>query len=399
MFNFDNLDDPKKQMMLMLAAGLLTPTRGKNFGEAAARGIQGGLMGWNNASQSKRQNELADLQKKMSQMQLDAGQRAMAGDEYAAKGFGQFFQGASPGVDQAGNEMGVPPSPPKADFAGYGAYLGANPATQGRAMPFIQAGMKDETPIAVAEGAALVDRRTNRPVFTNPKAQKPAEVWRPLTPEEAKSRGVPQNGQGFQINGSGQIQAFGSAPPVTNINMPKPDAAILKADEGTLEKLTAAAESSRQFANTTNIITNVLKGKGGGGAVKLGAETARYLGFKNDTVSANDLAEALNTRAAVMVRAPGSGQTSNIEFEAYKAAVPSLKNSEPGRLLMQRAAMKFAERDAKLADYARREIRKGTFSYESMAAFDESLGSVLGKDFEAFRSANPTVVDFNQLPR
>lgn len=49
---FENLDDPRKQALLMAAAGLFAPVRGKGwsgFGEALSQGIQGGLLGLNRA--------------------------------------------------------------------------------------------------------------------------------------------------------------------------------------------------------------------------------------------------------------------------------------------------------------------------------------------------------------
>lgn len=59
---FDQLDDPKRQALLMMAAGLLSPQdgrmgKGSQFMSALGQGIQGGLLGFNNASREKRRAE------------------------------------------------------------------------------------------------------------------------------------------------------------------------------------------------------------------------------------------------------------------------------------------------------------------------------------------------------
>lgn len=122
---FDNLDDPKRQALLMMAAGLLSPVRSRGasgFGEALGRGIQGGLLGFNEASQNRRRNELTDLQKRMSQFQLDAAQRdadfSKRNDALAA----QFFQAPQTQDDYSSMNFGQQ-TPGKADLAGYAAAL------------------------------------------------------------------------------------------------------------------------------------------------------------------------------------------------------------------------------------------------------------------------------------
>ena len=122
-------------------------------------------------------------------------------------------------------------------------------------------------------------------------------------------------------------------------------------------------------------------GKGGGAAIKLGADIAKTFGFSTDTVVANDLANSLAVRGATQMRAPGSGSTSDIEFKSFVSAFPSLANSEGGRELMAKYADAFAKRSAKIADHARKLIRSDTYSEEEIARFDESLGPILEKDF------------------
>jgi hypothetical protein len=152
-----------------------------------------------------------------------------------------------------------------------------------------------------------------------------------------------------------------------------------KIDSERVGEFSSAASSSRNFAQAASTVNSLLKGKGGGELVKVGTALAKDLGLKNEQVSANDLAQSLATRAAVGVRQPGSGSTSDIEFKAYMSAVPSLSNSEPGRAFMAEGAEAFARRNAKLADKARELYKKGQYSDTAIAEYDNSLGPVINQ--------------------
>lgn len=152
-----------------------------------------------------------------------------------------------------------------------------------------------------------------------------------------------------------------------------------KIDSERVGEFSSAASSSRNFAQAASTVNSLLAGKGGGEIVKVGTALAKDLGLKNEQVSANDLAQSLATRAAVGVRQPGSGSTSDIEFKAYMSAVPSLSNSEPGRAFMAEGAEAFARRNAKLADKARELYKKGQYSDTAIAEYDNSLGPVINQ--------------------
>lgn len=156
---------------------------------------------------------------------------------------------------------------------------------------------------------------------------------------------------------------------------------LAEIDKGVVENLTNQAVSARQFATSATQINELLKGKGGGKLVQLTADTAKTLGLQTDTVTANDLAKSLVVQTAVKVRPPGSGATSNIEFEAYINAVPSLANSESGRALMADANNRFAERAEKIADFSRGLYKKNEFNLTAVQEYDAKLGAVLPKDF------------------
>lgn len=138
-----------------------------------------------------------------------------------------------------------------------------------------------------------------------------------------------------------------------------------------------AAQASREIAQTSETVSRLLEGAGGGKIVDVGTNLQRMLGLSSPTVTADDLARSLAIRAATQVRAPGSGGTSNIEFTAYLQAVPTLSTSKEGRALMAEFSRARATRDAKLSDYARKLAREDRYSEEAMAQFDESLGPVM----------------------
>lgn len=116
---FDNLDDPRRQALLMMAAGLLSPVRGKGMagvGEAMSRGIEGGLLGFNQASNAKQSKEMRDVQKKILDAQLKGQAREQQFTDALARGIKPGV-GAEPltRVDDEGLPM---PSPrPSYDFA------------------------------------------------------------------------------------------------------------------------------------------------------------------------------------------------------------------------------------------------------------------------------------------
>jgi len=231
-----------------------------------------------------------------------------------------------------------------------------------------------EESVVLPEGGTLVGKRTGRTLAEG--APKPvAEPAKIAEFNAAKNQGLIDPNMSFQ-----QYQMM-SRPPGTNISVNMGEKNLFEIDKGVVENLTNQAVSARQFATSASQINNLLKGKGGGALVKVGAELAKNLGIDSETATANDLAKSLVTQTAVKVRPPGSGATSNIEFEAYISAVPSLANSEGGRNLMADANTRFATRAEKLADFSRDLYKKGQFNLTAVQEYDTKLGPVLPKTF------------------
>jgi hypothetical protein len=206
--------------------------------------------------------------------------------------------------------------------------------------------------------------------LTTKQAKLPTKIDEFITAKQMKL--IPEN-MTYQ-----QFEEIGKKPMVQIMPTEKNLAEI---DKGVVENLTNQAVSARQFATSATQINELLKGKGGGAAVKLTTDIAKNLGFNTETVTANDLAKSLVVQTAVKVRPPGSGATSNIEFESYINAVPSLANSESGRALMADANRRFAERAEKIADFSRNLYKNNNFNLTAVQEYDAKLGAVLPKDF------------------
>ena len=167
-----------------------------------------------------------------------------------------------------------------------------------------------------------------------------------------------------------------STPSTTNV-VNLSEKGLNEIDKDRVGEFSSAASSARTFAQNAGAVNLLLKGKSGGEVVKIGTELAKNLGFSNEQVTANDLANSLAVRGAVGVRQPGSGSTSDIEFKAYLSAFPSLSNSEQGRELMVLGAEAFAKRNALLSDKARELYKAGKYSDVAIAEYDNSLGPVI----------------------
>ena len=178
------------------------------------------------------------------------------------------------------------------------------------------------------------------------------------------------------------------------LDMANREALFKEVDIPIVQGFTNAASSSREFAQVSDTINNLLKGAGGGKFVQVGTDVARNLGIAPGQVAVADLAQSLVTQAAPKMRAPGSGSTSDMEFKAYMSSIPSLATSEQGREVMSKYSRAFADRSAKLADYARKLARDDKFSFEAIQRYDASLGPVLKDDFYKFVPQAGSTVDF-----
>jgi hypothetical protein len=165
--------------------------------------------------------------------------------------------------------------------------------------------------------------------------------------------------------------------------MPPAEKAILEGDQKTYEGLISNANSARSIASQTRIIDSLIGNQQGSGAIKLTADLQNFLGIKGKEANVNQAIAAIANKAATEIRTPGSGSTSDMEFNAYRAAFPSLATSKEGRKLMVQIADANAKRNSKLADWTRVALKNGTFSYEGLGDYDNSLGKAVSDDIRA----------------
>lgn len=128
------------------------------------------------ADQRRMQQAMQQMQMRQMQMGLDREQRAMQTEEQLRKAatdsYGMPAQGGF-GIGADGAQMATPR--PQFDMRQYVARVMQIDPVKGIGLQ--QAMQKDETPLVVAPGASLVDRRTMKPVFTAPKERSlPSDV-------------------------------------------------------------------------------------------------------------------------------------------------------------------------------------------------------------------------------
>lgn len=170
--------------------------------------------------------------------------------------------------------------------------------------------------------------------------------------------------------------------PSTTIKMPEQEKMMLESDIKTLDSLVSASNAARSIATKTQDIDAILGDMPGGGIVKLGADLQAYLGLPTEKAQKSQVVQAIATKGATEIRAPGSGSTSDLEFNAYRTAFPTLATTAQGRKLMVRMANASASRASKLTDWARTRMKEGTFTYEGLREYDDSLGKVITADLK-----------------
>lgn len=259
------MDTPEGQGLLAAAFSLLQARR-----MPGERGIGGALgaagqqyMGTRSQAQDQMQRRKAqDMQMEAQRMQMDEQRRAAAQRLQMETLAGKF---AMPGTAGYGaNEMdsvAVPAKPASYDFQGYAnALAGINPQAS---LGILQQLQKDESPITVGEGATLLDRKTLRPVFSNPKPVEAKSLPAALQEYEyAKNQGY-----------KGTFEQWDTARKragATNLNVNTDNLGLKPKDRFDMEQKLAAdyqkaTGTDRAIVSTAQDVENILKQ---GGALK-----------------------------------------------------------------------------------------------------------------------------------
>lgn len=164
-----SFDDPRTAATLALAQGLLTAPK-------AMQGLNGGLLGYQNAmaeaKKAKQMEEMRQMQLMQHQMALKQAER-QAAQQAQQDAFRQSipspqFQTGVDALAVNGGMKGALAPLPKAD-PNAELLHGAMKAGVIDPIQYITSQRKDNTPIKLGAGEALLDPKTLKPLFTNPK--------------------------------------------------------------------------------------------------------------------------------------------------------------------------------------------------------------------------------------
>lgn len=174
-----------KDQQAALAQGLLSGAFGAMAGrgtrlQAIGQGGLAGMQGYAGARDQQMQEKRAGLQDQLMQLQLGGLQRQQAQQE-AQQAWLKGLQSpqalasqaalAGGGGPTASNATKIAPVDPMQQMTFEAVQNGALPFSN-----YLTTLQKDNTPLTVKEGEALVDRKSFKPIFTNPKNEQPSDV-------------------------------------------------------------------------------------------------------------------------------------------------------------------------------------------------------------------------------
>jgi len=262
----DFVKTPEGQGLLSAVFGGLAGARQGQPLNSLGRAGLAGINGYGGALERDQQVAQQAQQQKFQKMQMDRNQMQMD-KEKAMQGLAAQFsipakpessggigQGLLPQEFQLGaNVPAMPAQPASFDFEGYAnALAGLDPV---QAHTFQQSLIKDNTPITVAPGASLVDKRTFKPVFTAPK-----EHTLPAAVQEysfAKEQGYPGTFQQWSLEG----KRAGATNVSTRIENKMGDSFAKEVGPMVRDTYTAAQGAVQQVDAANRIIKAVDSGK------------------------------------------------------------------------------------------------------------------------------------------
>lgn len=370
---FDNLDDPKTQLLMMMGLGLLggAPGKNKNFGADLAHGGLLGLQGYGQAKTM--QSRLAEQKQaqEMRDMQMAQMKRQQAEQEQI-RGLGARAFAPNQNLvanDDMGNPMPSSGGGGMPEFAQ--GLMGINPMLGAQFMP------KPQGPIKMGKDDRLVDPVTRRELI----AAAPGEQWEDLGRD-------PRTGQHMQRNKvTGQLKAAGTMPTQFTVNNREESEFAKKMGGNYAEQYDAllkggmaAGNKLRDLTRFQNIVSKVPTGK----LEPLKAEVGRLaasLGVNVDTktLGYQDALEAMSNQFALTLRNPNSGAgmpgaLSDKDREFLVSMVPGLGKTPGGNMLIIEAFRRVAQREADVAKLAR-EYKGRT------GKFDDGFYAVLEQRF------------------
>lgn len=338
-----SFDDPRTAATLALAQGLLTAPK-------AMQGLNGGLLGYQNAmaeaKKAKQMEEMRQMQLMQHQMALKQAER-QAAQQAQQDAFRQSipspqFQTGVDALAANGGMKGALAPLPKAD-PNAELLHGAMKAGVIDPIQYITSQRKDNTPIKLGAGEALLDPKTLKPLFTNPKEDSTPTDWKLYQLSGAAERGI-----GFDQ--WDQIRRKASA---TNVRVDSgPKAFDTELGKFAVETFGKEREVAASAAATLQSVGEIRKAaqsgayQGAGADLKLGAAKALgAIGMPYDarTVANSELFSAqANEFVTAKIKALGANP-SNADREFIEKTVPRLQ-TDPAALP---ELLSFMERKAK----------------------------------------------------
>ena len=184
---------------------------------------------------------------------------------------------------------------------------------------------------AAANQAVMDYLRIASPVeYAKLTAKEPKESFRPLTKQEAKQRGLPED-RVFQISSSGKIDEVGRGP-LVKVDTGKEQSPFLKKAQeqqasifGDIKK---SGDGARRTLRDVTRLGSILDKSPGGleAGFKLAAGN---FGIKTEGLDNLQTAEAIINRLVPQQRPPGTGQMSDADLDLFKKSLPRIIN-QPG---------------------------------------------------------------------
>ena len=219
-------------------------------------------------------------------------------------------------------------------------------------------------------------------------SKEPKESFRPLSAEEKKAFGLPQD-QSFQVSSSGKIDQVTKGALVKNVIGGEEGAFVKKSQEKLAENYVTIADSGRTARRSLSDITRLesLLEKtptGFGASAKLAAGN---IGIATKGLSELQAADALINKLVPQQRPPGSGTMSDADLELYKKSVVRIINQPGANKLIIESTKDINNYIVKEADIANQVLNGKISREEADRKFAE-----LGNPVQDFFKKNPSII-------
>jgi hypothetical protein len=219
-------------------------------------------------------------------------------------------------------------------------------------------------------------------------SKEPKESFRPLSAEEKKTFGLPQD-QSFQISSSGKIDQVSKGELVKNIIGGEVSPFEKKSQEKLAENYVTIADSgrtARRSLSDINRLESLLEktSTGFGASAKLAAGN---IGIATKGLSELQAADALINKLVPQQRPPGSGTMSDADLELYKKSVVRIINQPGANKLIIESTKDINNYIVKEADIANQVLNGKISREEADRKFAE-----LGNPVQDFFKKNPSII-------